>query len=253
MHIILLGSGTSTGVPLIGCDCEVCTSGLPKNKRLRSSLFLSTWGGNIVIDTSTDLRQQALHNGIRRIDAVLFTHSHADHVHGIDELRSFNHLKNGRIPCYGSRETVTNLKRMFFYIFEKDTQIGGGLPRLDMFPVEDSFQLFGLDIQPIPVMHGKLAIFGYRIQNMAYITDCSEFPSSSLKYLRGLDLLFINALRYEPHPTHFNVEKALGLIKSVNPKRGVILHLGHQIDYYDNHKFPKNVELAYDNMVIDLE
>lgn len=253
MIITFLGSGTSTGVPYIGCDCQVCSSDLPGNKRLRSSLFLSTSGGNILIDTSTDLRQQALSYGIKKIDSVFFTHSHADHVHGIDELRSFNHIQNGRIPCYGNPGTIANIKRMFFYIFDEDTQVGGGIPRLDLLPVENAFELFDLTIQPIPVKHGKLNILGYRIGNVAYVTDCSELPDASLPYLEGLDILIINALRFEPHPTHFSVDQTLALIRKVKPARGILTHLGHQIDYYENHHLPENVELAYDGMVVEVD
>lgn len=252
MRITVLGSGTSTGVPFIGCDCPVCSSSSVKNKRLRSSLFLSSGEKSILIDTSTDLRQQALLYGIRRIDAVLFTHSHADHVHGIDELRSFNHIQNGRIPCYANKETIANIRRIFYYIFDDGTQVGGGIPQLDMFVVENAFELFGLKIQPVPVIHGRLEILGYRIGDMAYITDCSEFPASSLAYIENLDAMFINALRPEPHRTHFNISQALDLLEKARPKRGILTHLGHQIDYHGEYRLPENVELAYDGMVLDL-
>jgi phosphoribosyl 1,2-cyclic phosphate phosphodiesterase len=207
--------------------------------------------GNILIDTSTDLRQQALLHGIRRVDAVLFTHSHADHVHGIDELRSFNHIQSGRIPCYANQETISNIRKICYYIFDENTQVGGGIPLLDMFPVEKSFELFGLRIQPVPILHGRLEILGYRIGDIAYITDCSEFPASSLQYMKNLDLLFVNALRLEPHSTHFSLSQALDLIESIRPKMGILTHLGHQIDYHQDYQLPENVELAYDGMAID--
>lgn len=253
MRITVLGSGTSTGVPFIGCDCAVCASSSPKNKRLRSSLFISAAGGNVLIDTSTDLRQQALLYGIRKIDAVLFTHSHADHVHGIDELRSFNHIQNKRITCYANKETIANIRRIFYYIFDDGTQVGGGIPQLDMFTADKALELCGLKIQPIPVLHGRLEILGYRIGGMAYITDCSEFPASSLPYIENLDVMFINALRPEPHRTHFNISQALDLLKKARPRKGILTHLGHQIDYHHDYNLPENVELAYDGMRMDLE
>lgn len=252
LKITVLGSGTSTGVPCIGCDCPICASDSHRNKRLRSSLFIETSQGNLLIDTSTDLRRQALAYRVRRIDAVLYTHAHADHVHGIDELRSFSYMQKGRIPCYGNPQTIAAIKRMFFYIFDPDTQVGGGIPRLDMHPVEEAFLWRDIEIRPIPVIHGKLLIHGYRIHRMAYITDCSEFPESSLPLLEGLDLLFINALRPSPHPTHFSMEQALELIHAAQPRRAIITHLGHQIDYHADYGFPGNVELAYDGMQIEL-
>ncbi|MEK6726818.1 MAG: GPMC system MBL fold metallohydrolase [Deltaproteobacteria bacterium] len=252
--ITILGSGTSTGVPLIGCDCDVCTSTDLRNKRTRCSILISGREGNILVDTSTDLRFQALSNNINRISAVLFTHAHADHIHGIDELRSFNFIQKERIPCYGDRKTVDKITAMFSYIFER-TWKGGGIPRLDMNSVEaGDFTVLGKTIKAVPVMHGDLQIFGYRFGPFAYVTDCSGIPPESMKELEGLDLLILGALRYSPHTTHFSVQQALEVVRSLRPRRTILTHMGHEIEYEKaSRELPEGVEPGYDGMRIDLK
>ena len=252
--ITILGSGTSTDVPLIGCDCAVCASTNPRNKRSRSSILISCKEGNILVDTSTDLRFQALSNNIRRISAVLFTHAHADHIHGIDELRSFNFLQKERIPCYGDRNTVDRITAMFSYIFE-GTWKGGGIPRLDMNPVEaGDFTVLGKTIKAVPVMHGDLQIFGYRLGPFAYVTDCSSIQPESMKMLEGLDLLVLGALRFSPHATHFSVHQALEVVRSLKPRRTILTHMGHEIEYEKaSRELPEGVEPGYDGMRIEVK
>lgn len=252
IKITVLGSGTSTGVPSIGCDCDVCTSSDPRDKRTRSSILLTLDGSNVLIDTATDLRYQALKNGINRISAVFYTHAHADHVHGIDELRSFNFLQQEAIPCYGDKETLERIRTMFAYIF-REHRCGGGIPRLTLHEVSGDFELLGNRFIPIEVLHGELPILGYRVSNMAYVTDCSEIGQVSMEKLEGLDLLILGALRYRPHSTHFSLSQALEIVKILKPKRTLFTHMGHEIGYRKTSaELPDGVELAYDGMIIEL-
>lgn len=249
LKITVLGCGSSTGVPIIGCHCSICTSTNPKNHRLRTSLLITHNEQNVVIDTSTDFRLQALRYNINKVHSVLFTHHHADHVHGLDELRIYTNRHKYRIPCYAKKETLVHLKKIFFYIFDKNTQVGGGIPQVELIEVEEPFYASDIKITPIEIFHGKLAINGYRFSDIAYITDCSKIPDHSKTKLRNLKLLFINALRPEPHPTHFGISEALNVIEELRPKRAVLTHLGHAIDFETTQKsFPENVCLAYDGM-----
>lgn len=270
MRLVILGCGTSTGVPLIGCHCPVCASKDPKNKRTRSSLLIQTGEGglsprrsnspaaNILIDTSTDLRFQCLANDVERVDAVLFTHPHADHIHGIDDLRSFNLARNSAeggnspIPCYANRRTVDRIKTMFDYIFKDD--VGDGWkPNLTLDAVDGPFIAGGVEVVPIEINHGASSILGYRIGGAAYLTDCSAIPDDSLKLLKGVKALVVGALRHKPHPTHFTVAQALEASAAVGAERTILTHLGHSLDYAsDNAKLPKGVELAYDGMEIEV-
>ncbi len=247
MKITILGSGTSTGVPMVGCRCPVCSSPNPRDKRTRASISIETAGNYILVDTSTDLRKQAIREQIPRIDAVLFTHSHADHIHGIDDLRGFHFIHQRIIPCYGSSETIATIAGNFSYIF-KGLASAGYAPLLEPHVVGGPFELFGCTVEPIPLLHGHMPATGYRVNDMAYLTDCSSIPEPSLERLDGLELLIIDALRYTPHPNHFNIEGALGIVKKVNPKRAVLTHLTHEVAYSDGGKLPAGVEFAYDGM-----
>lgn len=253
MKIIILGCGTSTGVPVIGCGCEVCSSADPRNKRTRSSALIRTGSANILIDTSTDLRAQALANSVERIDAVLYTHAHADHIHGIDDLRVFNHIQGGVIPCYGNPRTMRSMRRAFDYIFRDGGGDGDGWkPKLTATEVEGPFEACGVEVEPVEVIHGRNRIYGYRFGRFAYVTDCSRIPPESAERLRGLKVLVLGALRYRPHPTHFNIPQALEAIEDLAPERTVLTHLGHNLDYTKaNSELPEGVELAYDSMVIE--
>jgi len=253
MKVIILGCATSTGVPIIGCNCPVCTSDNPKNERTRCSLFIRLGGKNILIDSSTDLRFQALEHNITRLDAVLYTHSHADHTHGIDDLRTFNFVNNMVIPCYGNLRTITNLKKNFGYIFD-GVSSAGGKPKLELNVVEREFDFEGIKIVPIEINHARWMILGYRIGNVAYLTDCSGIPDGSLEKLKGLELLILSALRYREHPAHFNVDQAVEMTQRINPKLAVFTHMGHEIDYDTLlSELPDNIVPAYDGMEFELD
>lgn len=218
---------------------------------MRSSALIGTGGKNILIDTSTDLRSQSLANGIERVDSVLFTHPHADHIHGIDDLRAFNLMQHGPIPCYGSLYTVERIKVMFDYIFREDSY-DGWKPRLSMTAVDAPFEACGVKVVPIEILHGSVSIFGYRIGTMAYLTDCSAIPDESARLLEGLDILVLGALRHKPHPTHFTVEQAVEASRAIKPKRTFFTHLGHSLDYTkDNPLLPDGIELAYDGLEVE--
>jgi len=253
MRLVILGCGTSTGVPVIGCRCEVCLSGSARNKRSRSSLLIQSDDRNILIDTTTDLRTQALSNGLERVDAVLYTHAHADHVHGIDDLRAFNLATGGRaIPCFGNIDTIGRIRRIFEYIFNDDGR-DGWKPNLTAEGVSGAFELFGNTVVPVEVMHGEAEIFGYRVGPFAYLTDCSAIPPESAEKLRGLEVLILGALRQKPHPTHFSIGEAIEASRAIGPRRTIFTHLGHNLDYTkDNGSLPEGFELAYDGMTIEL-
>ena len=251
--LLFLGTGTSTGVPMIGCRCEVCRSEDPRDKRTRSSAWIVEKGASILIDTSTDLRTQALRAGTDRLDAVFYTHHHADHVHGIDELRSFNFLQKEPVACYGRQETLDRLRAMFAYIFDGAPMIGGGKPRLEMTTIEGPVSVKGVTVTPVPVLHGDLEVFGYVINKTAYITDCSRIPRSSMETLRGLDTIILGALGMKSHPTHFTLEQALETIEKLGPKRAYITHINHNLGHEATcARLPEPVELAWDGLAIDI-
>ena len=254
MEITFLGTGTSHGVPQIGCRCEVCISKFSKNKRTRSSILIKNNSKSILIDTSTDFRFQVLKYKIESIDAILYTHFHADHVHGIDDLRRFNEIQGGTLPIYGSEMTIKQIKIMFPYIFNETIQLGGGKPELIPYPVEDEFELFGIRILPIKALHGKLEILGYRIDNVAYLTDCSFIPDESMEKLRSLKLLILGALRYRKHPTHFSLDEACKVIAKLRPQKAFITHIAHDLGHKKvNKELPKNIRLAFDGLKLEIE
>lgn len=252
MKFTILGSGTSTGVPMVGCRCPVCRSTDPRDVRTRTSLLISHEERNILVDTSTDLRHQALREGITHIDAVLFTHPHADHVNGIDDLRGFHLLRKNVIPCYASGPTFTTLMNGFSYIFI--AQEGSGYtPLLKPHHIAGPFELFGLTVIPVPLTHGVISALGFRIGGCAYLTDCNEIPESSLALLRELDILIIDGLRWNPHPTHFSIGAAISAVKELRPERVILTHLSHDVLYSDGGKLPPGFEFAYDGMSFELE
>jgi len=256
MRITVLGSGTSTGVPVIGCDCPVCRSDAPENKRLRCSLYVEEAGTGLLIDCSTDFRQQALGNGIKRIDAVLFTHNHADHMNGIDDLRVFNYLQDGPIDLYGDVTVIETIRRRFDYCFDPP-QTGGGVPLLNLRRIEPAkpFEINGVKILPIPIKHGVLDILGFRIgRGFAYLTDCSEVPESSMPLLEGIEILVVDGLRRRPHPTHFNLDQALAFSARIGPKQTWFTHLADELDHFaTNSTLPPNAQLLCDGQVIELQ
>jgi phosphoribosyl 1,2-cyclic phosphate phosphodiesterase len=253
LRLTMLGSGTSTGVPVIGCDCAVCRSTDPRNRRLRPGLHLEAAGGSIVIDTSPDFRQQALRFGIERVDAVLYTHSHADHVFGLDDLRIFNFRQRGSIPCFGSAETMSRMRQIFTYVFDEG-QEGGGKPRLELSPVRAPFQLLGEQVVPIPVGHGAMEVFGFRVGRFACVTDVNFISEESFALLSGVDLLVLSALRYRPHPTHFSLAEAIAVAQRIGARRTLLTHIAHDIDHGRLLvELPPGIELGYDGLVATLD
>jgi len=246
LKITVLGSGTSTGVPVIGCRCAVCLSSHPRNRRTRCSVLLSYGKYNILIDTSTDLRQQVLREDIRYVDAVFYTHCHADHLHGIDDLRGFNLHNKEAIPLYGSTKTLSVIEHNFGYIFKK-TEPQSYVPRLELHPIHQAIRLFGLTMVPIPMWHGHLKTFGYRCGPFAYLTDCNAIPEESLELLHGLELLILDGLRFTPHNTHFNIPQAIEMAKIIGAKQTLLTHLSHEVDYpVHDQQLPEAINLAYD-------
>lgn len=256
LQFLCLGSGTSTGVPMIGCRCATCCSTDPRDSRTRSSVLFRWHDGSVqrqvLIDTSTDLRFQALREGMNRIDAVLFTHSHADHVHGLDELRSFNFIQKTEIPCYGSAETLKKIRTRFDYIFEPGAYEGGGLPKLTLHAVEDDFELFGMKIAVLPVQHGPARVFGYRIGPIAYITDCSGIPEETMAKVRGARIFVVGATQRRAHPTHFSLDQGIAAIRVSGAQKGYITHMNHDIKHSEiTAELPPGVALAHDGLLLE--
>jgi phosphoribosyl 1,2-cyclic phosphate phosphodiesterase len=246
LSVTILGSGTSTGVPVPGCTCPVCTSADPRNRRTRCSALLCWRGRNVLIDTATDLRQQVLREGIGRIDAVLYTHTHADHVHGIDDLRPFNLASGEAIPVYGSAGTLAVIRRNFGYIFDDELE-PGYRPQLELRRAEAPFELFGLTVEPLTLQHGRGTSLGYRIGPFAYLADCSAIPEASARRLQDLELLVIDGLRFRPHETHFNIPQALATAARLGARRTVLTHLSHEVDHGRHEPLlPAEAGLAYD-------
>jgi len=252
MKLVILGSGTSTGIPMVGCHCPVCTSDDPRDKRTRPSLLIEQNGRFIVVDTATDLRQQAIREGIPRIDAVLFTHSHSDHVNGIDDLRGFHFIHRQMIPCYGDAYTIAAISSRFPYIF-KGMEVEGYSPLMDPHVITRPFELFGCQVTPIPLLHGPYPTTGYRFNDAAYLTDCSAIPASSYPLLANLEVLIIDALRYSPHENHFNVASALEAVAELRPRQAFFTHLTHEVAHRDGSRLPSGVSFAYDGMIVDLD
>jgi len=249
----MLGSGTSTGIPVVGCRCAVCTSSDPRDRRMRPGLQLDLPGGTIVVDTSPDFREQALRFGVERVDAVLYTHSHADHVFGLDDLRVFNFRQRAVIPCYGSPQTVRRLRQIFSYVFEEG-QEGGGKPKLELHDVEAPFALLGATAVPVPVFHGDMPVYGYRVGDFAVVTDVNRIPEPSFELLAGVRTLVLSALRYTPHSTHFNVEEALAVARRIGARRTLLTHIAHEVEHgRPRLPLPPGVEFGYDGCVVELD
>jgi phosphoribosyl 1,2-cyclic phosphate phosphodiesterase len=241
------------GVPTLGCHCEVCESKDSHDKRTRPSVLLSYGGRNVVIDTTPDFRYQAMRAGMDRLDAVIYTHGHADHILGLDDVRAFNIKQRAAVPIYASVETLATLKRQFVYIFEKATP-GVTIPQIEMHSIDGPFELFGARFVTIPAMHGTQPVLGFRFGNVAYLTDFSAVPDASKELLRGLDDFILDALRYTFHPTHSNVEQSLALIAELKPKRAWFTHICHDLGHEAaNAKLPANVRLSYDGLQIEGE
>jgi phosphoribosyl 1,2-cyclic phosphate phosphodiesterase len=254
VKITVLGSGTSTGVPTIGCHCDVCTSADPRDKRLRPSILAAYDGHNVLIDATPDLRAQALRTGFEHLDAILFTHEHADHIMGLDDVRPFNFRQRGRIPIYASARTMAAIHRSFRYIFDGEEK-PSSVPQLESRMLNgSSFDLFGVEFTPIPLLHGKTPVYGFRFGNAAYLTDHSEIPETSLDQLRGLDVLFLDALRYKPHPTHSTVGRSIATAELLAAKRVFFTHICHDLAHArTEERLPPHIRLAYDGLEIEVE
>lgn len=252
VRITVLGSGTSAGIPTIGCRCAVCHSADPRDNRLRPSVVVRFNGHAVVIDTTPDFRAQALRSRLDRVDAVLFTHAHADHIMGLDDLRPFNFRQGGEIPIYGSPETVTAIQRAFAYIFSHEPH-DSWVPRLRVhtFEPEENLELFGMKVVPIRVLHGRGIVFGYRLGPVAYLTDHSDIPEESLQKLEGLEVLFLDALRHKPHPTHSTVKRSLEYVERLRPRITYFTHISHDLAHERTEsQLPDHVRLAYDGLEI---
>ncbi|MGC4084057.1 MAG: MBL fold metallo-hydrolase [Vicinamibacterales bacterium] len=260
----MLGTGTSHGVPMIGCDCATCRSTDPRDRRSRSSILIERVGlpvedparrhvRSILVDTSTDLRMQALTCGVRRVDAILFTHSHADHIFGLDDVRRFNAIQGTAIPVYADERTVRDLRRTFSYIFDPRTSPGGGIPQIVLSTIGGPFCFDALEVVPVPLLHGRRPILGFRIGSFAYLTDCSAIPDESWPLLDGVTTLVLDALRHRPHPTHFNVAQAIEAAARIGAARTLFTHICHDLPHAETcASLPPGVELAYDGQVLEV-
>lgn len=250
MRITFLGTGTSVGVPSVGCECDTCKSDDPRDKRLRTSVLIEHEGNNILIDASTDFRQQALRCGLKHLAAILFTHSHADHCFGLDDTRPIM-FRDGAIPVYATEVTWEGLRRIYSYVFEPAPY--PGVPRIVPYKISGEFDLLGLKVEPLTVIHGKLPVSAFRIEGFAYVTDCNLIPEAACDRLKGLDLLVIDALRFKKHPTHMSLDQALGYVELLKPRRALLTHISHDIKHAETSgHLPESVELAYDGLLVDL-
>jgi phosphoribosyl 1,2-cyclic phosphate phosphodiesterase len=239
---------------MIGCTCETCRSSDPRDKRLRPSIFIEVSDGpKLLVDTSTDLRQQALAQGLTRIDAILFTHSHVDHILGLDEVRRFNILQRQAIPAYADANTAGDLRRTFYYVFDPPAEKGGGVPQIDLTLIDGPFEVAGVRVIPVPLSHGSRRILGFRLGTFAYLTDCNRIPDEAWPLLEGLDILVLDALRHRQHPTHFSVAESLAVVSRLRPRQTFFTHMCHDLPHAaTNAALPAGVELSYDGLQIDV-
>jgi phosphoribosyl 1,2-cyclic phosphate phosphodiesterase len=282
LKVTLLGTGTSHGVPMIGCGCDVCRSLDPRDRRTRPSILIQIEAPpagaqappplagqderrtaatsavaravrHILVDTSPDLRAQALANRVTRVDAILFTHSHADHVLGLDEVRRYNILQREPMSCFGDARTLADLRQTFGYIFTTP-DAGGGIPQVVLSQIAGPFSLGGTEIVPVPIMHGPRGILGFRVGSFAYLTDCSRIPEESWPLVGGVRTLVVDALRDRPHPTHFSVNEALEVVARLSPERAYFTHVCHDLPHAATcARLPRGVELAYDGLVLEID
>ena len=238
---------------MIGCDCGVCRSDDPRDRRFRSSIYVELPDGQrVLVDTTTDLRSQALQHDIRRVDAILFTHSHADHVMGLDEVRRFNMLSGQPMPVFGQASTLDDIRRMFSYIFTSRLPPGAGVPNLQLWSVAGPFCLGRQEVIPVPVCHGPWGVLGFRIGTFAYLTDCNRIPETSMTLLEGVETLVLDALRHRPHPTHFTLGQAIDVARRVGASRTYFTHMAHELGHaVVSARLPAGMSLAYDGLQLD--
>lgn len=254
MKIKFLGTGTSHGVPVVGCNCATCTSNDPKNTRYRTSILVTDSDTSILVDMSPEFRLRALEYKIPKVEAILFTHAHSDHCSGLDDIRRYNEMQKQFIPVYGNNETLADLKKRFYYIFDPGVSLAGK-PNLKLEELLDYqfFQIGNINIQNLPVLHGKLKVSAFRFHNIAYITDVSSIPEETYNNLKDLDLLVLDALRIDPHPTHFTLDQALAAAKRINAKKTYFTHMSHALEHNATEKIlPENMFLAYDGLELNL-
>ncbi|MBX2917310.1 MAG: MBL fold metallo-hydrolase [Cyclobacteriaceae bacterium] len=253
MKITFLGTGTSQGVPVIGCSCEVCQSLDYRDKRLRSSIHIQVDELSLVVDTGPDFRQQMLRERINKLDAVLFTHSHKDHIAGLDDVRAYNYLQQGDMPVYGNGDVLAQLKTEFYYAFEKNKY--PGIPQLKLHEINhEPFSIGSTKILPLPVLHYQLPVLGFRIKNFSYITDANQIPEQTLNLLEGTETLVLNALQHEKHLSHFNLAEALTMAERIGAKQTYFIHISHKLGQHKmvERELPNSVALAYDGLSIEV-
>lgn len=253
MKLTFLGTGTSHGIPMIGCPCPVCNSTDPRDMRLRTSAVVHAPEGNILIDTGPDLRIQALRAKLTRVESILFTHAHADHIFGLDDVRRFNDAKGGPLSCYMNRPCREKLESVFGYCLKPRPEAKFfQFPHLEFHEVTGPFRTAGAEVIPVPLMHGQLEILGFRIGGLAYCTDCKTIPDESVELLRGLEVLVLDALRPLPHHTHMNIEEALAAVEKLRPQRTYFVHMSHAVSHAGlSAQLPAGVELAYDGLTVE--
>ncbi|HJY88387.1 MAG TPA: MBL fold metallo-hydrolase [Candidatus Acidoferrales bacterium] len=251
--LTVLGSGTSMGVPTIGCTCAVCHSPDPRDRRTRPSIMVEYEGKCVLIDTTPDFREQAIRENITHIDAIIYTHAHADHILGLDDVRPLSFRSPQKIPLYAHDSTAEALQSVFRYIFDA-TYKYGGIARVEMHRINGSLELFGATFEPVELRHGEATIHGFRFGSAAYLTDFSEIPPHSMDRLRDLDVLFLDALRHRPHPTHSTVANSLRLVEELRPRRAFFTHISHDLPHEETNKtFPDHVRLAHDGLKLEFE
>jgi phosphoribosyl 1,2-cyclic phosphate phosphodiesterase len=249
LKITFLGSGTSQGVPVIGCQCEVCQSMDYRDKRLRVSIHIEIGPHSFVIDTGPDFRQQMLREGIKKLDAVILTHSHKDHIAGLDDVRAFNYLQQKDMPVYGMKQTLAQVQTEFYYAFE--TVKYPGTPQITLNEIDDRpFEINGLTITPLPVFHLRMPVFGFRIGNFSYITDANQIPASTYEKLKGTDVLILNALQKENHPSHFTLSESIEVAKTIGARQTYFTHMSHKLGLHKliEKELPESIALGYDGL-----
>ena len=250
MIVTFLGTGTSTGVPVVGCRCRVCTSDDPRDQRLRQSVKIEANGKHFLIDTTPDLRLQLLRDPIPRLDFLLYTHSHSDHIMGLDDIRPFNFRQREPVHAFASPRTAKALRRAFSYIWDERSQIGGGKPQLELHDVDGAFAHEGVEITPLPVAHGDWTILGFRIGPFAYITDTNGIPDATMHLLEGVHTLALDGLRPSPpHPTHYTIDEAVHVAQKIGAKETWLIHLAHEVLHAEvEERLPDGIRLAYDGL-----
>jgi phosphoribosyl 1,2-cyclic phosphate phosphodiesterase len=254
VRVLFLGTGTSHGVPMIACDCDVCRSTDPRDKRFRPSIYVELDDGLcVLVDTTPDLRSQALAHDLRRVDVILLTHAHADHVMGLDEVRRFNYMTGQPMPVHADPVTLGHVRHLFGYAFDAEAKAGGGVPSLNLIAIDGPFRLGAQEVIPVPLIHGRWQILGFRFGRFAYLTDCNGVPESSMSLLTGLDVLVLDALRRRPHPTHFTLDEAIAMARRIGARETYFTHIAHDLGHQaTSTELPAHMAMAYDGLVLDI-